>query len=126
MSKGAAAEVLFDYHIIDRGMMTARPLYDIGYDRIVDYRGRLTRVQIKMTGFKQDGSWWVSTSKNKKKRYIDEFDVMAVYIKNECIWMFIPISDITGSAMKITTDGKAKKYINNWSIFYEKEQKDKT
>jgi len=41
LNKGAAAEVLFDYHIIERGMMTARPIYDSGYDRIVDSKGKL-------------------------------------------------------------------------------------
>jgi hypothetical protein len=107
-------------------MMTARPIYDSGYDRIVDCGGKLTRVQIKMTGYKQEGSWWVSTSGNNKRRYTNEFDVMAIYIKPKCVWILIPIRDITGSSMKVSLDGKAKKYINNWSIFYEKEDRSET
>ena len=47
-----------------------------------------------------------------------EFDVLAVYIKLECVWMLMPFSVITGAMMKLTTEGKAKKYINNWDIFY--------
>lgn len=120
MSKGAAAEVLFDYHIIERGMMTSRPIYDSGYDRIVDHKGNLTRVQIKMTSYKQDGSFWVQTSKNKKRRYVDQFDVMAVYIKPECMWLLMPIAEITGSAMRVRSVGRFEKYINNWGIFYAK------
>ena len=118
MSKGAAAEVLFDYHAIDRGMMTSRPVYDIGYDRIVDCDGRLTRVQIKSTTYKQDGSWMVHTQGSRGRKYTNEFDVLAVYIKLECVWMLMPFSAITGAMMKLTTEGKAKKYINNWDIFY--------
>jgi hypothetical protein len=126
LNKGAAAEVLFDYHIIERGMMTARPIYDSGYDRIVDSNGRLTRVQIKMTTCKQYGSWIVSTSGSKGRRYKDEFDVLAVYLKQACVWMLIPFEKITSSKMKISLEGKAKKYINNWSIFYEKEDRSET
>jgi len=104
LSKGAAAEVLFDYHIIERGMMTARPIYDSGYDRIVDHKGNLTRVQIKMTTYKQSGSFWVSTSG----------------IKPECAWLLMPFSEITGSAMRVRVDRRFEKYVNNWGIFYAK------
>jgi len=92
LSKGAAAEVLFDYHIIERGMMTARPIYDSGYDRIVDHKGNLTRVQIKMTSCKRGGSFWVGTSGVRKRKYVDEFDVLAIYIKPACAWLLMPFS----------------------------------
>ena len=118
MIKGASAEVLFDYHVINKGMMTSRPVYDIGYDRIVDCSGRLTRVQIKSTTYKQGGSWLVHTKVSSGRKYTDEFDVLAVYIKLECVWMLMPLSVITGAMMKISPTGKAKKYINNWDIFY--------
>jgi len=120
LSKGIAAEVLFDYHIIERGMMTARPIYDSGYDRIVDHKGNLTRVQIKMTACKQSGSYWVSTSGVKRRRYVNEFDVLAIYIKPACAWLLMPFSEITGSAMRVRVDGRFEKYVNNWGIFYAK------
>jgi hypothetical protein len=117
LNKGAAAEVLFDYHVIERGMMTARPIYDSGYDRIVDCKGKLTRVQIKSTSYSQTGSWSIHTSGSRGRRYKNEFDVLAVYIKPKCIWMMIPFDNIKGTHMKVSLNGKAKVFINNWSIF---------
>lgn len=99
------------------GMVVSRPLEEVGYDRVVDYRGRLTRVQVKMTSCKQNGSWLVSTSGSRGRRYKNEFDVLAVYLKQACVWMLIPFEKITSSKMRISLEGKAKKYINNWDIF---------
>jgi len=118
LSKGASTEALFDFHAIERGMVVSRPLYDIGYDRIVDRKGKLTRVQIKMTGYKQGNQYLVHTGGTKMRRYVDEFDVLAIYIKPACVWMFLPFEAITSATMKVSINGKAKRYINNWEIFY--------
>lgn len=102
----------------------SRPLLDVRYDRIVDNGSSLIRVQIKETSRSDKGSWWVQTSDRNRKKYGDSIDVMAVYIKPENAWFFFPAYEITGSAMMLTLGGKHYNYLNNWKVFYEKEDKD--
>lgn len=103
---------------LGRGMVVSRPITDVSYDRIVDLGGKITRVQIKMTSNKKGPkSWWVQTSDRNRKVYGDKIDVLAVYLLQDDVWMFIPTAEIPGSSMKLNVDGKAKRWINNWEVF---------
>lgn len=121
MSKGAAAESLFEYLAIQKGFIVSKPTMDVSYDRIIDHKGKLFRVQIKMTSKKDGNLWWVQTSKGKRVMYGDSIDVIAIYIKPECAWVIMPSKKITGTAMQFTLNGKIKQYVNNWNLFYEKD-----
>lgn len=113
--KGVAVELLFDYLLTEKGFKVLRPVFDDGYDRVVDSGGKMSRVQIKSTSSKQRGSaYGVKTCGRKDRRYNDEFDFYAIYIKPKCAWMIIPASLIKASNIKITIDGKYSKYLNNW------------
>ena len=121
MSKGYAAEALFDYLATDKGFTVSRPLAHARYDRIIDHNGKLSRVQIKMTSNSRGSgrkSYWVQTSGGNRSLYTDSVDFFAIYIKPECAWFIIPISDITGAAIHLTMNGKHTKYINNWNQLY--------
>lgn len=122
MSNGYAAEALFDYLATDKGFTVSRPLAHARYDRIVDHKGKLTRIQIKMTGNSRGkGSYWVQTSGVKRTMYNDSVDYFAIYIKPECAWFIIPVGEITGAAIHLTMSGKHTKYINNWNQLYAQE-----
>lgn len=118
MNKGVVTEALFDFIATEKGMVVSRPLADIGYDRIVDCNGKLTRVQIKTSSYKQNGSYIAKTSGRENRRYIDEFDILAIHIRPIDIWVILPFSAITSSAMRIYVDTKSAKYVNNWKLFY--------
>ena len=46
-AKGVLACLAFDRRAIERGGVTSAPAVDVRYDRVLDWRGRLYRVQVK-------------------------------------------------------------------------------
>jgi len=112
LSRGISAELLFDYLALNNGLTVSRPISDHGYDRIVDYNGRLNRIQIKSCTVREGKTYLVSTTGNGRRRYNKEFDFYAIYLKQDCMWVIIPDSEVNAKSIRIT--GKYHKYIDNW------------
>lgn len=112
MSKGLSAELLFDYLATNHGLTVSRPISDHGYDRVVDYKGKLSRIQIKSCQQIKNGVYIVSTAGNNGRKYDKEFDYYAIYLKHDCVWAIIPDSEINVTTFRITEN--YKKYIDNW------------
>lgn len=112
MSRGLSAELLFDYLATNHGLTVSRPISDHGYDRIVDYNGRLSRIQIKSCQQRIGKDYVVSTTGNNRRKYDKEFDYYAIYLKHDCTWVIIPDKEVTVKTIRINS--KYKKYIDNW------------
>ncbi len=118
MNSGLEAEVLFDYLAIEKNIMVSRPAGDADYDRICDCNGKLTKVQIKSTTFREKGCYIIKTSKRFKGArviYGSDVDIIAVYVKPESCWLLVPSAIIKSTVLKFSVKGKYRKYINNWS-----------
>lgn len=112
MSRGLSSELLFDYLALKNGLTVSRPISDHGYDRIVDYNGKLNRIQIKSCQSNSSGNYIVSTTGNRRRRYDKEFDFYAIHLKQACVWVIVPDGEVNAKTIRIT--GKYEKYIENW------------
>lgn len=112
MSRGLSSELLFDYLAFKNGLTVSRPISDHGYDRIVDFNGKLNRIQIKSCQTKSGGYYIVSTSGNKRRKYNNEFDFYAIHLKQDSVWLIVPDGEVNAKSIRI--NGKYNKYIENW------------
>lgn len=119
---GETAECYFDYLAMTQGMVVSEPRGDSApYDRIVEVDGKLTKVQIKMRsslGEVKQKSYVVTVAKTDGSVYKPkEVDVVAIHLRNENIWYFLPIK-LVSKRMRINpTKDRFDKYKNNWTIF---------
>jgi len=108
------------------GISVSRPVSDLEYDRITEYGGKMCRVQVKMVIAKRKGEnrYRLRLYRSRKVLY-KNIDVMAVYLKEDDIWMVIPFHEVDGMIdTNVTTDGSYKGFINNWGILYGKQKDD--
>ena len=87
--KGEYACLKLDERSVEREIVTSKPIFDCPYDRIVDYEGKLHRVQVKYT---DSGSRNASGSvvanirktgsdRNRSTKYMEsEIDAIVVYV----------------------------------------------
>lgn len=119
---GETAECYFDYLAMTEGFVVSEPRGDSApYDRIIEFGGKLTKVQIKMRssqGSVKQKNYMVSIQKADGSAYTpQEVDVVAILLKNENIWYFVPIKK-TSKKMRVNPKkDKLDAYKNNWSIF---------
>lgn len=112
--RGIAPELLFDYLATNKGFMVCRPVFDKGYDRIVEHKGKMSRIQIKSVQHKDRGSYLVRTGGTKSRKYRDEFDYYAIYLKHDCVWVILPAHIPQSTGLKVSMKGKYSKYFENW------------
>lgn len=116
---GPAIESLFEYEAMLRGFVVSAPRTDHSqYDRIVDTKKKLYRVQVKARRAYGKNSLIVRVSKSGNQEYTKhEVDIIAVYIEDIKSWYLFP-TDACKSFMRINlTRDKKDKYKNNWTIF---------
>lgn len=119
---GETAECYFDYLAMTNGLIVSEPRGDSApYDRIVEMNGKLTKVQIKMrsspSGLTQK-SYVVSVSKSDGSAYQPkEVDIVAVHLKTEGLWYFIPLKLIRRKIRINPKKDKFDRFKNNWNAF---------
>jgi hypothetical protein len=112
---GEIAEALFDFCAMSMGIVVSKPHGDsTSYDRVADWGAGLKRVQIKSTSFNSRWGYVVNT-KSRNYMYRNSIDVMAIYVKPENRWYFMPAEDVTVGTMRISA--KHDRYLENWAIF---------
>jgi uncharacterized protein YneR len=119
---GETAECYFDYLALCEGMVVSEPRGDSApYDRIVEYNGKLTKVQIKMrssTNSVTQKSYIVGVHKSDKTPYTaKEVDIVAIHLRNENIWYFVPIKHINKKMRINPKKDKLDRFKNNWNVF---------
>jgi len=116
---GAAIESLFDFEIMSRGFTISAPRSDTApYDRVVDTRRKLYRVQIKARRAYGKRSMVVKIAKSNDRAYTkDEVDVVALYIEDTNAWYLFPMSEVKRMIRVNIMGGVKDKFKNNWAIF---------
>jgi hypothetical protein len=118
VNSGSSTEILFEYEAMERGLSISRPATELSYDRIVDNHGKLIRVQIKMTSFKHGRRFRASIDGKGDIKYAGNVDIIAIYVKPEGNWYFIPFEDTAKLGPWIYLSPTAhKQYLNNWEVF---------
>jgi hypothetical protein len=119
---GETAECYFDYLAMIKGFVVSEPRGDSSpYDRIIESNGKLNKVQIKMRSSHDNvkmKNYMVTISKADGSVYTpQEVDVVAVHLRNEDIWYFIPIKYVSKKMRINPAKDKLDKYKNNWNVF---------
>lgn len=116
---GAAIESLFEYEAMLRGFVVSAPRTDHSqYDRVVDTKRKLYRVQVKARRAYGKKDIIVTLAKSNNIEYTEnEVDIIAVYIEDNRSWYLFPILNCKRTFRLNTDKDKLDIYKNNWSIF---------
>jgi hypothetical protein len=116
---GAAIESLFDYEIMSRGFTVSAPRSDTSpYDRVVDTKTRLYRVQIKGRRAYGKKSLVVKIAKSDSTAYtIKDTDIVALFIEDTNAWYIFPVAECKRLVRINMNGGVKEKYKNNWQVF---------
>ena len=125
-SQGILAELIFDTEATRRGLKVLKPLLELKYDRMIEWRGRTFRVQVKSTSKPEKNrqgyavrSCWGGT---KKRRYSTKMvDILAVYIVPLDLWYMIPMRKVKAKTIRIfprtPNKGQFSSYEGAWALF---------
>lgn len=116
---GPAIEALFDFMTMSKGFIVSKPRCDTAqYDRIVDTKNQLHRVQIKGRRGKGRRSIVIRVGKTGDKKYTKEdTDIIALYIEDNNSWYLIPVEKCSDAFRLNVVKDKLDIFKNNWSIF---------
>lgn len=125
---GVVAEMLFAVAAIKHGAFASKPLGDTAqYDIVVDFKGKLSRVQVKATDAKptKTGSYHVPLrccNGIAGRRYYTsaDTDFVAIYLKPRDRWYIIPIAAVR-SSVSIPRNGSGSfvLYEEAWHLLKE-------
>ena len=116
---GSAIESLFDYEIMSRDFIVSAPRTEKSqYDRIVDTKKKLYRVQIKARRGNGAKSLMVRVLKGNYGEYTKvDADIIALYIEDNKSWYLIPVERCKKTFRINIVKDKQDRFKNNWSIF---------
>jgi hypothetical protein len=116
---GSAIESLFDYEILSRDFIVSAPRTEKSqYDRIVDTKKKLYRVQIKARRGKGANSLVIRVQKGDYNTYTKiDTDIIALYIEDNQSWYLIPVENCQKTFRINILKDKQDRFKNNWSIF---------
>jgi hypothetical protein len=122
--RGEWAEVRFLARASELGLRVSKPYGDcLPYDFIVEHRGRMFRVQVKSTSFRNPGcgSYKCLIRPPRRPRYpIEAIDFIAAYVFPEDVWYLIPYSELT-TGTSISLDPRSQRncyrqYREAWDL----------
>lgn len=116
---GPATESLFEFEALTRGFIVSAPCADMAhYDRVVDTRKKMYRVQIKGRRGSGKKSFIIRLSKSNDAIYTrKDADILALYIEDNNSWYLMPIEKVRYAfKMNIGKDTLIE-YKDNWKIF---------
>lgn len=116
---GSAIESLFDFEAMSKGLIVSAPRSDTAqYDRVIDNKKALYRIQIKARRGNGKKSIIVRVNKSKGQIYSrEDTDVIALYIEDNDSWYFLPVEECKHVFRLNVIKDKKDKYKNNWAIF---------
>lgn len=116
---GSAIESLFDFVAMSRGFIVSAPRTDDSqYDRIIDSKKKLYRVQIKARRGSGEKSMVIRITKSNSKNYTKkDTDFIALYIEDNDSWYIIPIANCKHIFRLNIVKDKLDVYKDNWAAF---------
>ena len=113
--RGEWAEIRFLGRAADLGLSVSKPYGDSDpYDFVVDSAGRLSRVQVKATAFRdsrwRNGYTCPVTSPLGRPYSPEEVDFVAAYVIPEDVWYIIPVEEITTTTVSLDPRSRSNKY----------------
>ena len=95
--RGEWAEMRFMAMATENGIEVSKPYGEMAhYDFVVEHEGRLARVQVKSTMYR-NGRGYACTMRGWRGPYgLNAFDYVAVYLILEDLWYIVPAKNIRG------------------------------
>lgn len=127
--QGFISEQSFVLEALKQGFKVSQPLFSQEvYDFILDFNGKLNRVQIKATN-RFDKKWKrysVTGSKRNGDLYTKQDTDFIIAVISNTQYYIIPISEVSSKGIRIynkqtrklsnTSTGKYDKYLNCWDL----------
>ena len=114
--KGCLAEYHFATECIKRGIDVSFPLLDSSiYDCIIDYNGRLLKIQVKSSSKLPRGNRKSVQVPFHGKYPKDKVDYFAIYVDLYKGFFIFP-NDGIQQAIRLSTENKHSKYYNNFTF----------
>lgn len=116
---GPATESLFEFEALTRGFIVSAPCADMAhYDRVVDTRKKIYRVQVKGRRGNGRKTFVIRVSKGNYTHYTKkDADILALYIEDNKSWYLIPIDKVKYSFKMNIGNDTLLEYKDNWKIF---------
>ncbi len=125
--QGEVAELAFAHKAAALGFTVSKPYGDsTAYDVIVDWKGKLTRVQVKSTNQLVEGGYFLNAQRRLRwgtcpyKR--SELDVIVAYVAPEDCWYVIPLEVVLPKKSlrlyphRPKNDGRYGRYREAWDL----------
>lgn len=126
---GILAELRLELRVRELGGSLSRPISPETYDAIVDFGGKLNRVQVKSTGKFRDsgrgGAYELTCRKGggRSKQPYDknDFEILAAYVSPTDTFYLIPIQAIRGETLCLyphrdNQEGFYEQYKERWDF----------
>lgn len=127
--QGFISEQVFVLEALKQGFKVSQPLFaQEVYDFILDFNGKLNRIQVKATN-RFDEKWKrysVTGSKRNGELYTKNDTDFIVAVISDIKYYIIPISEVSSKGIRIydketrklsnTSTGKYDKYLNRWDL----------
>jgi len=95
--KGELACLHLEKRAYEKGAIVSRPTIECGYDRLIDYKGKIYRVQVKYAGGSASHAEGVATTnlrrsdRNKSQTYTKkEIDAVVCYLPDADLLCWLP------------------------------------
>lgn len=111
---GRYGELLFAMNAIENGLNVLHPDSQIGYDFVVEYQGKFTRVQVKSTLFVKAKNIYAFDVRSRSMGS----DVYVFVILNEGVFVMYKTDEVKRVKRTFTINlNFNNNNLNNWDIF---------
>ncbi len=128
--QGEVAELAFAHQASLLGFTVSKPYGDsTAYDFILDWKGKLTRVQIKSTNQLFQGGYFLNAQRRLRwgtcPYKLEEVDVIVAYVGPEKTWYVIPLAAVLPrKSLRLyphrpAADGRYGRYREAWDLLRE-------
>jgi len=112
---------MFGAQALREGLRLARPWGESsGYDFVVDQNGKMVRVQVKSTAFREGTGYSCSLKDSKGPYKKNSFEFVAAYVIPEDVWFIIPEKKVLGKwSVGLYPNLKGSKYgeyLEAWDL----------
>jgi len=122
---GELAEAQFIVAATARGFTVSKTFGDSArYDLVVEFRGRLFRVQVKSTASRDGSRYSIGNATGLRRRTYDKSDTdfIAAYVFPEDAWYIIPVEALSGRPQRLhlyphrPNAGTLERFRNAWHL----------